>query len=550
MNRFRLLRKFGRRTDARMFVGLLGAAFVLLPVSYVLSGLLRPANDNWAVVRQYLLTDYVVGSGKLVACTGFLAASIGLLLAWLVAGYTFPLRNFFRWALLLPLAVPPYIAAYTYAAMTSYTGVVQATLRNRFDLRLAPGSIEIASDRGAVFILTICLFPYVYMIVRMFLERQSASYIENARLLGRRGLPLFLRVVLPLSRPALIGGAMLVAFETLGDYGVASYFGVQTMSTAIFQTWFGMYDVESAIRLAAWLMVAIVGLFVFERTLRRSRKYHASAREHRTLSPRRLRGWQAFAAFSFCLVVWLAAFLVPVLQLIVWSVWTHARSRWAELFGLIADNVAAAAAASAVIVLIALAAAGAVRAIASPAVSAASKTMNAGYAIPGAIVAIGVLAVFLELDRLLSPLYVRLGREEGALVASLSLAMLLFGWVVRFMAVGYNAIETGYEKMPRTLTEAPRTLGVGKLAAFLRVELPLLKGATGTAFVLAFVEIMKELPLTLLLRPFNFDTLATKAYIYASDERIYEAALPSLLLIAVGLVPTLLVARREGGNRR
>lgn len=540
-----LFRNIRKHINGWTILSLIGAAVILLPILYVLSGLVLPANENWSKVKQYLLTDYILGSVQLVVFTGFFATLIGVLLAWLVVGYSFPLQRFFKWALVLPLAVPPYIAAYTYNTMTSYTGIIQATLRNKFDMTLTPGTIEVMSTRGAVFILTLFLFPYVFMITRTFLEKQSASYIENARLLGRQRFSLFFRVVLPLARPAIIAGAMLVVFEVLSDYGVASYFGVQTISTAIFQTWFGMYDVDSAIRLAAWLMVVIIGIFVIERFLRRKRQFHSTTSQNKPLKPKRLKGLPAIGATLLCSVVFLLAFLLPLIQIIVWATWTYAKVWRSDFLALIMNSLTGATLGTCVILIFAVLSARTARTLPSSPAYVISRLMTAGYAIPGAVIAIGVLAIFISLDHRLSYFYAWLGKGEGVLVLSLSLTMLITGYIIRFMATGYNAVEAGYEKMPSSYTEAARTLGRSATRTFFSIELPLLKGSLFTGFVLTFVEIMKELPLTLLLRPFNFDTLATRTYQYAIDERIFEAALPSLLLIGISLISVLFILRLE-----
>lgn len=541
----KLQRSARRAINGWTIASAIGAAVILLPILYVLTGLFRAPNENWATVKQFLLTDYIAGSVKLVLLTGFFAALLGVALAWLVAAYSFPLRRFFRWALILPLAVPPYIAAYTYSSMTGYTGVIQATLRNEFGIAIPPGVIEVMSDRGAVFILALFLFPYVFMLTRVFLERQSASFIENARLLGHGPISVFFRVALPLSRPAVMGGVMLVVFEVLSDYGVANYFGVETVSTAIFQTWFGMYDVQSAMKLAAWLMLASLSLFMLERFLRRSKRYAGAVARTHLLQPKPLKGAAAWGASLLCAAVFLLSFLVPVTQLVAWTIRTG-RDIWrSDFFDLTVHSIAGAAIGTAVVLLIAVLAARAARMFQSPLMQALARLLSAGYAVPGAIVAIGVLAVFIALDERLAPLYVMLGKEEGALVLSLSLAMLISGYVIRFMATGYGALEAGYEKLPRAYSEASRTLGRSGLATFFRVELPLLKGSLLSGFVLTFVEIVKELPLTLLLRPFNYDTLSTRAYQYATDERVFDAALPSLLLVLISLVSVLFILKAE-----
>lgn len=543
-----IIRGIKRHTNGWLIASLIGAAGILLPILYVLSSLIKPANDNWIRVKQYLLADYVIGSAKLVIFTGFFTTLIGFSLAWLVVGYSFPLRRFFRWALILPLAVPPYIAAYTYSTMTSYTGIIQSTLRNRYDISIPPGTIEVMSTRGAIFILTLFLFPYVYMITSTFLEKQSASYIENAVLLGRKRFSLFAKVVLPISRPAIIAGLMLVVFEVLSDYGVASYFGVQTLSIAIFQTWFGMYDVDSAMRLAAWLMIVVIGIFVIERFLRRNRQFHSTTSQNKPLKPQKLQGAAAVAATSVCAFIFALAFLLPIAQIVMWTVWTYRKVWRADYLDLILNSLTGATLGTLMIIVLALLSARACRMLTSSFAYTISRLMTAGYTIPGAIIAIGVLAVFITLDHRLSGFYGWIGWGTGSLMLSMSLLMLVTGYIIRFMATGYNAIESGYEKIPRTYSEASRLLGRGHVGTFFKVELPLLRGAVFTGFVLTFVEIIKELPLTLLLRPFNYDTLATRTYQFAIDERIYEAALPSLLLISISLISILFIHKIGKGD--
>lgn len=543
-------RNVGRYANGWLAVSLIAAVLILLPIFYVLLSLFRQPSDNWAQVKQYLLVDYAAGSAMLAGFTALFTAVIGVALAWLVTGYVFPLQRFFRWALILPLAIPPYIAAFTYRTMTSYTGFIQATLRNHFGIVVPPGTLEVMSDKGAVFILTICLFPYVFLITRTFLERQSASYIENAILLGRGHFSIFFRIVLPIARPAIIAGLMLVVFEVLSDYGVANYFGVRTISTAIFQTWFGMYDVNAALRLAAWLMLIVIGIFIAERFFRRNRQYYATTTQTRPLVPRQLGKGAQIAAVVVCSIVFLVSFLIPVVQIIVWALWTY-DGIWKPAFvQMTLNSLSSAAIASAIIMVISVITASVCRGLSSSFAYGLSRLMTAGYAVPGAIIAIGVLAVFISLDEWLDPVYTRLGYGDDVLILSLSLTMLITAYVIRFMAIGYNAVEAGYEKINRSYSEASRTLGRGQTGTFFRIELPLLKGTVASGFALTFVEVIKELPLTWLLRPFNFETLATRTYKYAIDERIYDAALPALLLIGISFISVLFIVQPFGGNRK
>ncbi|MFC4775506.1 ABC transporter permease [Paenibacillus sp. GCM10023252] len=518
----------------------MAAAVILLPICYVFTTILTPPGDNWYQVKRYLLKDYLADTLFLTIMSGALTVGLGVSLAWLIAVFDFPGKRLFRTALLLPLAIPPYIAAYTYSTMFSYTGVVQTTLRNHLGIVPNQELITISSMRGAIFIFTMFLFPYVYLITRAYFENQSASYIENARLLGRKPLAVFLLAALPLARPAIIGGASLVVFEVLSDYGVTSYFGIQTITTAIFQTWFGMYDVETAMRLAAWLMLIIIGVFILERLLRGGRAYSATTSKASRLSPIRLKGGRALGAVLFCFTIVSISFLIPVAQLIVWAAWTY-ESVWDNSFSELIWRTLYVATISSIVIMVLTVIVASVNRSRTGFSYLLSRSITAGYSVPGAIIAIGVLAVFIQLDHTFAPLYQYLGWGEAPLILSLSVYMLLFGYIVRFMATGYQAVETGYEKLGMKYSEASRLLGAGLTRTIIRVDLPMIRGALLTGLILTFVEVCKELPLALLLRPFNFETLAIKAYQYANDEQIHRSAIPSLLIIGISLISVVLL---------
>ncbi|MBU8880847.1 iron ABC transporter permease [Bacillus sp. FJAT-29790] len=515
-------------------ISMIGAAVILLPILFVFFSLFQEPNQNWFQIRQYLLKNYVTNTVILVSLTGIFTAILGVSLAWLIAAYDFPLKRFFRWGLLLPLAIPPYIAAYTYRTMLSYTGVIQTTFRNQFDYQINPEWLSISSLRGAIFIFTIFLFPYVYIMTKAFLESQSSSFFENARLLGRKPFAIFIKVVLPLSRPAIVAGAVLVIYEVLSDYGVTSYFGIHTITTAIFQTWFGMYDVDSAMRLAAWLMIIIVGMFFLERLLRQRRRYHLNNKS-RPLVPMKLKGFSAAAAFIYCSSVFLLGFFIPLIQLLSWAKLTFSKVWNDTFFTLFFQTVYVAAIATLLILVISVVVANVCRSHSAGSYVLAKLTTS-GYSIPGAIIAIGVLAMFISLDKWLAPLYAYMGLGKAPLILSLSLVMLIVGYTIRFMATGFNAVEVGFEKVGTKYSEASRMLGLSMTKTFFKVDLPLIKGALISGFILTFVEIIKELPLALLLRPFNFDTLATKTYQFAKDEQIYEASISSLMIIGISVL--------------
>ncbi|MUT68759.1 ABC transporter permease subunit [Paenibacillus sp. NEAU-GSW1] len=531
-----MLRETKRKLNGWNVISGIGAIAALFPSLYILAGLFRKPNENWAHITTYLLADYAKQSLILVTFTVFFTVLIGSVLAWLVAAYDFPLRRFFAWGLALPLSVPPYIAAYTYGSMFSYTGSVQLFIRNTLGMKIDQRYFDILSMKGAIFIFTLFLFPYVYLVTKSFLERQSAAFIENARLLGKGPVSIFFRVILPLSQFAIVGGASLVAFEVLNDFGLTKHFGIESFTAAIFKTWFGMNDIDSANRLAAMLMSIMVLLFVTERLLRRRKRYSSQTGRSAPLQRRKLTGAGAWAAFIICMIVSLLSFVVPITQLLVWASWTYDDVFNAAFWVLIRNTVSISTLAVLLLLTFACIAANASRLDRSVVSLAMTKVIGMGYSVPGAVLSIGVLAVFIWLDEKLASVYIALGFAEGKLVLTMSLVMLVFAYIVRFAAVGFNAVETGFEKRGIRHAEASRMLGRGMTRTFFTVDLPMIKGAVLTGFLLAFMEIVKELPLTLLLRPFNFDTLATKAYQYASDEQIHQASVPALILVAIGVV--------------
>ena len=532
-------RNLKREINSWWVISIVGAVVILLPILFIFTTIFQEPNENWFHIREFLLKNYVLNTIILVVLTGFFTAILGVSLAWLVSAYDFPLKKFFRWGLLLPLSIPTFIAAYTYRTMLDYTGIIQSTLRNEFNYQMNPELLTVTGIKGAVFIFTLFLFPYVYLITRAFLDSQSSSYIENARLLGQKPVIIFFKVVLPLARPAIMGGTILVIYEVIGDYGVTSLLGIHTISTAIFQTWFGMYDVNSAMRLAAWLMVAIVGLFFVERLIRQRRRYHVNSKS-RPLVPIKLNGFAGIIAFLYCGVVFLLGFLIPFIQLIAWAKLTFHKVWDSSFFTLIYQTFYVAVISTILIISLSVLVANVNRSH-SKFSFLLSKIVTAGYSIPGPIIAIGILAIFITIDQWLAPIYSRMGLGEAPLILSLSLVMLIVGYFIRFMSTGYNAIEAGFEKIGTKYTEASKLLGHGMTKTFIKVDFPLIKGALFSGFILTFVEICKELPLALLLRPFNFETLATKTYQYANDEQIHEASISSLLIIGISILSVVII---------
>jgi len=509
---------------------------VVLPCIFILLHLLDKPNENWYHIKNYLLKDYIIDTFKVVSFTGIFTMTIGITLAWLIAAYEFPFRKFFKWALILPLTIPPYIAAYTYNGIFNYTGIVQRFFREVIKITPDPKAFDIMSTKGAIFIFSAFLFPYVYMISRSFLEKQSAALIENARLLGRSSSSIFIRVILPISRGAIVGGTSLAILEVLNDFGVVSYFGVQTFTTAIFNAWFSMGDSSTAVKLASMLMFTVFLVLMSEKWMRGRKKYSYTTAKVRDIVPIKLKGIKAVGAFFYCLTILSIGFIIPLLQLISWSALTYKAILNIKLIGLTFNSIWLAAISAFFIIIISIVISNFCRMNSNWISKIFSKISILGYSIPGAVIAIGVILLMISIDRNMVWLYKAIDPNSKTLVLSTSIFMLTFAYIIRFLAIGYQSIESGFDKIGIRFFEASRTLGYGVTKSFFKVDLPMIKPALISGFALVFVDIVKELLLTLILRPFNFNTLATKTYEYAGDEKIHEAAIPALIIILVSMV--------------
>ncbi len=515
------------------FASTIIAILLIFPFGDLILQLFEKPNENWMEIKEFLLKDYIGNTLILVFFTAILALIIGTTLAWLISAYDFPLRKFFRWALILPLAIPSYILAYTYAAMASYTGVVQVTLRSLLGTGLDQRYFNIMSMPGAVFVLSLSLMPYIYMILRAFMEGQSASLIECGRMLGKSHLGIFLKVVVPVSRAALVAGTSLVVLEVLSDYGVASYFGIQTFSTAIFRSWFSLGDIDSAIRLAAILMVFVLVLLFLEKILRGRRSYSMTNTKHCPLSRKKLRGPMAILATSYASIILLLGFLIPVGQLTYWAILTYKDTLGVEAWVLSLNTLWVAVISAIIILVFGIIIANYSRLKNNFLSKIYSKISLLGYSIPGAVVAITMILFFIHLDRWLAPLYKIILPGAPGLVLSMSLVLLIGAYVLRFLAVGFQSIDGGFERIGRKYHDASKMLGHGEVSTFFKIDLPMLKPALLSGFTLVCIDVIKELPLALILRPFNFNTLATRVFDYANDERIPEASVPSLLIVLI-----------------
>jgi iron(III) transport system permease protein len=524
---------------------------LLLPVAVVLVGLLAPAGETWGHLVSTVLPTYVGNTLILLVAVGASSLLLGVGAAWLVETCSFPGRRFFEWGLILPLAVPAFVAAYTYRGMFDVTGPVQRILRG-----LVPGleaefiQLDVAGMGPVVLIFALVLYPYVYLTARASFARQSASLLEASRLLDGSHLSSFLRIGVPMARPAVAAGVTLVLLEVLNDYGAVIYYGVPTFTTGIFRAWFGLGDLDAALRLSASLVVVVLLVLVLERLQRGGSRFDEPGNGGGPARRRRLDGAGKWAAFLACALPILLGFVVPVLQLSYWAVRSAPGVLDAAFLRLVGNSFALAASVAGVCVALGVLVAYAVRLHRGRLSDLLSRVAVLGYSIPGAVIAVGVLFLVQAMDEAVAGLP---GLGSGAvtrIVLSVTVLALVYGYAVRFMAIGFSTIEAGFERVCARQDEAARTLGASPGVTLFRVDLPLLRGTLAAAAILVFVDVVKELPITLVLRPFDFDTLATTAFQMAMDEQIAESASAALLLIGTGALPVAFLNRLIRRRRR
>jgi iron(III) transport system permease protein len=525
---------------------ILTATFIALPVLAVVWIALFPSENIWGHLAATVLPGYIATTLMIMIGVGIGVAVIGTGTAWLVAMCRFPGQKLFAWLLILPMAMPAYVVAYTYTDLLEYAGPVQTALREAFP--------TIRSDGGAITVLSLVLYPYVYLLARAAFLEQSVCALEVSRTLGRTPMEGFVSVALPLARPAIVVGVMLALMETLNDFGTVDYFAVRTLTAGVFDVWFSMGNPGGAAQIALVLLGFVILVIWLERLSRRRQRFHGTTTRHKSSPGFRLGGWRAGLAMICCAVPITLGFVVPAVVLVIYA------TRRLAVVGLGDQSTAAylshsgnsvllASSAAAVTLVIGVFLAYAQRLRPTALVRGTVRWTNVGYALPGVAIAIGVLLPIGAFDNALDAFMRRsFGISTGLLISG-SIGALMIAYVVRFLAVSLGAAESGLGKVTPNVDMAARTLGQGPLATLLRVHLPLIRGSVLTGAVLVFVDTMKELPATLILRPFNFDTLATFVYQYASDELLEECSLAALTIVVAGIVPVILLNNMVSANR-
>jgi len=519
------------------------AAILALPILVVLVNVLIGDGEVWQHLYQTVLAEYISNSLLLMLGVGVGVLLTGVPCAWFTSMCNFPGRTFFSWALLLPMAMPAYIIAYTYTGVLDFAGPVQTLIREFTGWRYGEyWFFEIRSLEGAMVMLTLVLYPYVYLMSRAAFLEQSENTLEVSRTLGYSGRAVFFKLALPLARPAIVTGLTLALMETLADYGTVQYFSVNTFTTGILRTFYGFGDIAAASQLAGVLLLFVAVLILLERRSRHRIRYHASGLKKASSRRMVLKGGRGLLATLFCSLPILVGFFIPVIVLAYWAMF-KAEVPGSNFIQLAWNSFYLAAIASLIVVSLALVLSYAIRLNNGKTVKASVGVAGLGYALPGTIIAIGTIVPLAWLDHRIIDLVKHYSGERVGLLFSGTLVALLFAYSVRFMAVSLGAVQNGLGKIKPSMDMAGRSLGMSPFKVLVRVHVPLLKGSVLTAMLIVFVDVLKELPATLVLRPFNFNTLAVRAFELASDERLVDAAPASLMIVLVGLVPVILLSR-------
>ncbi len=525
------------------------ALLVILPVVVVVSGLVSPTPEIWRHLWGTLLPEMLRNTVLFLFGVGVGTFILGAGLAWLVTAYRFPGRPVFEWLHLLPLAIPTYVMGFVYMSVFDFAGPVQSLLRHW--LGSADWFPEIRSGGGAVLVMTLALYPYVYMLARAGFRGLSASAFETARIMGCGAADFFFRIALPLARPAIAGGVALALMEALADFATVRFFNFPTLSEGVIRVWHGMMDLGAARELAGLLAVFALVVILSEKAFRGRSRYYQPGGRTPGMPGISLGGWKKWAATALCTMVTAAAFGLPMLQLAWWAAGElSAMSMGTALVysGLILNSLMLSGLAALFAVLAALVLASGVRLSGGKVAALFARMATIGYAVPGAVIAVGILLTTAGLDHAANRLWAGLTGAAPGLILTGSLAGLVYGYVVRFMAVAYNSVDAGLEKIRPEITLAAKVLRAGPWRILWRIHLPLLVPSVFAGSALVFVDVMKELPVTVMLRPFGYDTLAVWVWQMAAESVWSGAALPAIIIVLSGLIPVIFLTR--AANRK
>ena len=473
----------------------------------------------------------------------FFTLLIGISTAWFISTCNFFGRSFFEWALVLPLSIPTYIIAYTYAGIFDYTGIIQKLFRDTLIIQYY-FNFDIMNIYGIIFLLSLVLYPYIYVLVKSSFINQSQLFLESSCVLGSNNYRTFFKIALPISRPSIIGGLTLCLMEALNDYGAVKYFGVSTFTTGIFRTWFSLGDVNTAIYLSVFLIFFVFFLILIERYQRGKSSYNDTGINNNVFTRKyNLTLFKKIFCFFLCFFPVFTGFIIPFFQLLYWTVQTASKVIDYQFFSLILNSFGLSIITSVFCTIVSIILLYSVRLSPSFFVKFFVKTSVLGYSIPGAVIAIGIMLFFLTLNKILIFFLSFIIEININIFLNMPFLVLFFSYLIRFLAISYNSIDSGFKKVSIKFNEASRSLGINTLKTLFNIEIPLIKSSIISGFLLVFVDVLKELPLMLILRPFNFETLATKTFQLVNDEMIANSGIYSLIIVIIGLFPILFLSK-------
>ena len=528
------------------------AFLISAPVIFVLSSIFSDTGEIWSHLASTVLPRYLLNSFILMLGVGCGVSVIGVGAAWLITMCRFPGSRIFEWAMLLPLATPAYILAYTYTELLEFYGPVQMWLREIFGWTSVSDYWfpQIRSLGGAIALLTLTLYPYVYLLTRVAFLEQSTCTLEASRSLGANPWRSFFTIALPLARPAIMAGLALALMETLNDFGTVQYFGVDTFTTGIYRTWFGMGERVAAAQLAAVLLLFILWLILLELWSRRQAKYYQTTSQQQQLKRFPLDGIRGIATSFACLFPVFLGFLLPAGLLLEMTITESGASFRGRFWDYASHSLTLAGITAVLGVAIALLMAYGVRLNPNWGMGVSTRIAAMGYAIPGSVIAVGILIPIGTIDNAIDTFMRSMFGISTGLLLSGTMTALVFAYLVRFMAVAFGAVESSLVKIKPSLDDASRSLGYGVTKTLIKVHVPMMWGGLLTGAMLTFVDVMKELPATMVIRPFNFDTLAIRVYNLAADERLSEAAGPALAIVLVGIIPVIILSLKIAKSRQ
>lgn len=527
------------------------ALLVSIPILAVLSSFFVSSGEIWSHLAETVLSDYISNSLLLIIGVSAGVVLTGVSLAWIITMCSFPGQKYFEWAAVLPFSIPAYLLAYIYTDFLGTTGTLQTALRSTFELGVNDYFFpEIRSVWGAILIMILAFYPYVYMLARSAFLNQSVSLFEASRIMGYNSTQSFFKVALPLARPGIAAGLALTLMETLNDFGTVQYFGVQTFTTGIYRTWFGLGERPAAAQLAGFLLLFIIALILLERWSRSKIKDQTNATNRfKRIQRFDLKGLKAFGAFLICSVPVLLGFVLPVVLLLS-MFFNNLDSVNARFILYTLNTLSVAAIAGLITISVALLMAYSSRLNPSKIIKGLNQFGALGYAIPGSVIAVGVLIPFGWIDNTIDSFARSNFDISTGLLLSGTLFAMIFAYVVRFLSVSYNGINSSLQKISPNIDEASRGMGYSFSQILSKVHIPILSGGLLSAFLLVFVDVMKELPATIIIRPFNFDTLAVQVYRLASDERLGESAGAALAIVLAGIIPVILLSKTITKSRK